>query len=165
MTADDIRACFRKYYQDRFNETGLFEFGVCGEGFYSQVVFDAFIITPHRQVMKGFEFKVSRQDFLADLKPKKRHRSNYPADQPKWKYYLQFCNLFYWVCPEGLIKPEEVEAPAGLIWIENKAPSFFGYLALKKRPRRIDPAPDLAMQRKVLFLFASRAKTREGKYF
>lgn len=44
MTADDIRACFREYYQPRFNETGLFEFGVCGEGYYAQCKFDAFII-------------------------------------------------------------------------------------------------------------------------
>lgn len=168
MTADDIRACFREYYQYRFNETGLFEFGVCGEGYYAQCKFDAFIITPHRQVMKGYEFKVSRQDFLNDLKPRRRRWLNCPGEDLKWKYYLQFCNLFYFVCPEGLIRPDEVPAPAGLIWIVGEPPGPMHQrwaFNLKKRPKRTDPGPDLAMQRKVLFLFASRAKTREGRYF
>jgi len=169
MTAVDIRACFREYYQYRFNEVGLFEFEISGVTYPKERCrFDAFMIVPHRQIMKGFEFKVSRSDFLADLKvrPKKFYWGQQAGGgEAKWKAYLKYCNLFCFVCPEGLIKPEEVEAPAGLIWIVGIPPRF--YLAVKKRPRRTMPAGgmDLALQRRILFLFAARAKTREGSYF
>ncbi len=163
LTANDIRACFREYYQYRFNEVGLFEFGINGEDYYSQCKFDAFMITPHRKIMKGFEFKVSRSDFLNDLKLKRRHWSNFPGDKPKWKYYLEYCNLFFWVCPEGLIRPEEVETPAGLIWIVGDPPLF--HFQIKKRPKRTTQNMDIELQRRILFLFAARAKTRNGSYF
>jgi hypothetical protein len=164
LTADDIRACFREYYQYRFNEVGLFEFGISGQDmgdiYYWGCQFDAFMITPHRQIMKGFEFKVSRSDFLAD---QKSQRKRYREGGPKWKAYLRYCNLFYWVCPEGLIKPEEVEAPAGLIWIVGDPPRF--HLDVKKRPKRTTQNMDIELQRRILFLFAARAKTRNAAYF
>ena len=50
----------------------------------------------------AYEIKVSRSDFLRD---------------DKWREYLPYCNEFYFVCPWGLIDPEEVEDPAGLLWI------------------------------------------------
>ena len=49
----------------------------------------------------GYEIKVSRQDFRRDH---------------KWMSYLQYCNLFYFVVPWGLIHPAEVPPEAGLIW-------------------------------------------------
>lgn len=174
MTAVDIRACFREYYQYRFNEVGLFEFEISGVNYPKEPCrFDAFMITPHRQVMKGFEFKVSRSDFLADLKtrPKKFHwGQDAGGGEAKWRAYIKYCNLFYFVCPEGIILPNEVPPPAGLIWIEERPPkNLFSrfYFNLKKRPRRTMPAGgmDLALQRRILFLFAARAKTREGSYF
>ena len=168
LTADDIRACFREYYQYRFNEVGLFEFEISiGDYCQRPSRFDAFMITPHRKVMKGFEFKISRSDFLADLKSCPIKYGFFGAvegsDMPKWKAYLKYCNLFYWVCPEGLIKPEEVEIPAGLIWIIGKPPVF--YLCVKKRPKRTTQNMDIELQRRILFLFAARAKTRNGSYF
>lgn len=176
MIAADIRACFREYYQYRFNEVGLFEFEISGVNYPKEPCrFDAFMITPHRQVMKGFEFKVSRSDFLADqkIRPKKFYWGQEAGGgEAKWRAYIKYCNLFFFVCPEGLIKPEEVEAPAGLIWIVGEPPppphhlkSF--YFDLKKRPKRTMPTGgmDLALQRRILFLFAARAKTRNGSYF
>lgn len=174
LTAADIRACFREYYQYRFNEVGLFEFRISGD---FQIMnnfscrdcqFDAFMITPHRKIMKGFEFKVSRSDFLADLKPRQKKRSlwtgiEYDDGSPKYKGYLKYCNLFYWVCPERLIQPEEIEAPTGLIWIVGNPPLF--HLQVKKRPKRTNQNMDIELQRRILFLFAARAKTREGSYF
>jgi len=174
LTANDIRACFREYYQYRFNEVGLFEFRISG-GFqitnnvsYRDCQFDAFMITPHRKIMKGFEFKISRSDFLADLKPRPKMRSlwtgiEYDDGSPKWKGYLRYCNLFFWVCPEELIRPEEIESPAGLIWIVGEPPLF--HLRVKKRPKRTCEFMDIELQQRILFLFAARTKTRNGSYF
>ena len=49
----------------------------------------------------GYEVKISRSDFKRDR---------------KWTSYLEFCNLFFFVTPWGLIQPEEVPEEAGLIW-------------------------------------------------
>ena len=60
-----------------------------------------------RPCITGYEIKVSRSDFERD---------------PKWHLYLQYCNEFYFVCPAGLIKKEELPDDVGLIWYnpENK---------------------------------------------
>jgi len=50
----------------------------------------------------GYEVKVSRSDF---------HR-----DQ-KWRAYLRYCNLFFFVTPWELIRADEVPEEAGLIWV------------------------------------------------
>jgi hypothetical protein len=161
VTASDIRACFREYYQYRFAEVGLFEFGISYDGDYFGCIFDAFIIVPHRQFFKGFEFKVSRSDFLSDQKRKNKY---YGPDVPKWRRYLKYCHLFYWVTPEGLVKPEEVETPAGLIWICPLERGGFGFRVMK-RPRRTTPSMDPKLIQRILFFFAARAKTRSGRYF
>lgn len=54
------------------------------------------------QLTWGYEIKVSRSDFLND---------------EKWHEYLPFCHEFYWVCPWGLIQPNEVGEGAGLMWV------------------------------------------------
>ena len=50
----------------------------------------------------GYEVKINRQDFRRDK---------------KWEKYLEYCNIFYFVTPWGLINIEEVPSEAGLIWI------------------------------------------------
>ena len=167
ITANDIRACFREYYQYRFNEVGLFEFRISYEN-YRDCQFDAIMISPHRRIIKGFEFKVSRSDFLTDLKIRPKIRSlwtgiEYDDGSPKWKGYLKYCNLFFWVCPEELIKPEEIESPAGLIWIVGEPPLF--HLRVKKRPQKINKDMPIELQQRILFLFAARTKTRNASYF
>ncbi len=52
----------------------------------------------------GYEVKVSRNDFLND---------------EKWREYLTTCNQFSWVCPYGLIKPEEVGDGVGLMYVSK----------------------------------------------
>lgn len=66
------------------------------------------------EVVKEFEIKISRSDFKADFKKKRKHdRLQNPS-----KYRTQCIpNKFYYVCPEGLIKPEEVPEYAGLIYV------------------------------------------------
>ncbi len=65
----------------------------------------------------GYEVKISRSDFLRDR---------------KWTRYLEYCNVFYFVTPWGLIDSREVPEEAGLIWTtktgegiryQKKAPS------------------------------------------
>jgi len=64
----------------------------------------------------GYEIKISRGDYLSD---------------EKWPEYLDLCNEFYFVCPHGVIKPEEVSMNVGLLvasktgsklWTRKKAP-------------------------------------------
>ncbi len=84
---------------------------------------DAVIIdTAHRWV-RGFEIKTNRADFQKD---------------DKWTLYTQFCSSLSIVCPEGIIKPEEIEKPFGLVWIRSE-PDFAweisGYGKWIKRPK------------------------------
>jgi len=151
MTSKDIQEVFRQHYKYRFNYTGLFEFEITEN--YTSCRFDAIIIHAHRQYIQGFEFKVSRIDFLNDL-----HNG-------KWKKYLQYCHSFLWACPESLIQPEEIELPAGLMWICPNEKTDDHYLKIIKKPKRIIPSPDIELLQKILFLFASRAKNRSGDYF
>ena len=51
--------------------------------------------------LTGYEVKVSRSDFLNDQ---------------KWPDYLPHCRCFSFVCPKGLIQPEELTDEVGLIW-------------------------------------------------
>lgn len=55
------------------------------------------------------EVKRSRADFLADAK--KPHRSGEALGMGNWRYYL---------CPEGLIKPEELPEKWGLIYANTR---------------------------------------------
>lgn len=58
-----------------------------------------------------FEVKRSRNDFIADFKKKDKH---YSASNGFG------CNYFYYACPEGLIKRDEIPEYAGLIYCNNK---------------------------------------------
>jgi hypothetical protein len=48
----------------------------------------------------GYEIKVSRNDFVRD---------------DKWKQYMDYCNLFYFVAPQGIIEPGELPDGVGLV--------------------------------------------------
>lgn len=69
----------------------------------------------------GYEVKVSRGDFLQDN---------------KWTGYLNFCNQFSFVCPEGLIKEEELPLEVGLTYYKPQT----GRLRVKRKAveRKID---------------------------
>lgn len=164
MTAPEIETVFRNHYRNRFQEVGLFGFSP-GEG-----IFDVFIIAPHRRIFKGFEIKISHSDFLRE---KKEARERYfrwgdgtHLGEKKGERYLRYCHLFYYVCPEGIIQPEEVDSPAGLLWVSPKKSTgyLYSYFSVKKRPKR-NPGPDAELCHKILFLFAARTKTRAGDYF
>jgi len=50
-----------------------------------------------------YEIKVSRADFLSDIRSE------------KWKGYLEHCHRFYFAVPSGMVKKEEIPSGAGLI--------------------------------------------------
>lgn len=54
------------------------------------------------------ECKASRADFLADKK--KRFRINPECGMGDWRFFM---------CPTGLIKPEELPKGWGLLWVEG----------------------------------------------
>lgn len=67
---------------------------------------DAVIVDTYKRWIRGFEIKLTRADFLRDM---------------KWEKYTEFTSSLTIVCPEGLIQPEEIRKPFGLLWIsENK---------------------------------------------
>ncbi len=69
-----------------------------------------------RPCVSGYEIKVARSDFNKDQ---------------KWHFYLPYCNVFYFVCPSGLIQPEELPPEAGLLWASTTGSRLFE----KKKPR------------------------------
>ena len=76
-----------------------------------------------QQCFTGYEVKVDRSDFMND---------------DKWHTYLPYCNEFYFVCPTGLIKPDEVGQEAGLMYLSKTGTRLF---RKKKAPhRQCDPA-------------------------
>lgn len=76
-------------------------------------------------VFTGYEVKTYRSDFMRD---------------DKWHRYLEFTHRFYFACPSGLIKPEEVPEGIGLVWC-NEA----GGTTVRKaaKYRRIDISRDM----------------------
>lgn len=77
-----------------------------------------------RPLTWGYEIKVSRADFLGDN---------------KWQAYLDYCNDFYFVCPAGVIRPEELPAEAGLLYVASTGRSLF---TKKKAPSRQVTVPE-----------------------
>ena len=70
----------------------------------------------------GYEIKVSRQDFLNDQ---------------KWQEYMDYCHAFYFVCPLGLIHPDELPKEVGLMVGSKNLKK----LVTKRKAVRSDPDP------------------------
>ncbi len=58
----------------------------------------------------GYEIKTSRRDFLSDN---------------KYQGYLKYCNTFYFVCPSGIIKKEELQDEIGLLYVSSTGNVLF----------------------------------------
>lgn len=71
-----------------------------------------------RLKMTGYEIKESRGDFLRD---------------EKWHGYRQYCHELSFVCPHGLIKPDELPADIGLLYASKTKTRLF---TKKKAARR-----------------------------
>lgn len=113
MTANDLKNHLRRLgtlYIDEFTWNGL--------------RIDAIVIEIRSRTVRGFEVKVSRGDYFADK---------------KWQLYSEFCSSLSIVCPDGLIQPDEVSDPFGLLWIDK-----VGNFNWKKRPKNIQSRNSLA---------------------
>jgi len=66
----------------------------------------------------GYEIKITRNDFKRDR---------------KWQSYLEYCHLFYFVTPHGLIAPHEVPEEAGLCYVTKNQQAI---RTVKKAPFR-----------------------------
>ena len=96
MTSVDIKKILS---QHAYNDIFIPEFT------YGDLRIDAILLDTRHRWIRGYEIKVDRSDFLKD---------------GKWTQYTQFCSSICIVCPEGLIQPEEIEKPFGLIWVFEK---------------------------------------------
>lgn len=99
MTADEIKILLRNRFA--FSTSSIF----IPEYTWGNLRIDALIINTQKRLIRGFEIKVNRSDFLQD---------------EKWIMYSQFCSSLSIACPEGLIQPNEVSKPFGLLWILEK---------------------------------------------
>jgi len=90
----------------------------------------------------GYEIKVSRGDFLHD---------------EKWRAYLPFCNAFYFVCPTGMIKPEELPADTGLMYVSKTGTKLF---TKKKAPYRSE---NLTLEPIYKYVLMHRAKISRAR--
>ena len=111
MTAKDIKLKLSELA--RYGNSSVY----VPEFTFNMLRIDAIIINIHHRWIRGFEIKVNRNDFHND---------------EKWMFYAEFCSSLSIVCPEGLIQPEEIRAPFGLLWIkENKDDCYWW----RKKPK------------------------------
>lgn len=100
--------------------------------------FDFMALRPyHDYRLWGFEIKMNRQDFLQDK---------------KWHHYLDYCHLFYFVCPnESIIQPNELPKEVGLLYsYQNGQPKLRAKRKAKYRPMYDEPKKLLAMSMMLL---------------
>ena len=89
---------------------------------------DSLIIETRKRWIRGFEIKVSREDWVADH---------------KWQLYSEFCSSLSIACPVGLIKPDEVSKPFGLLYVIENGEGYYGH-KWAKRPKRFQNREALA---------------------
>jgi len=97
-----------------------------------------------RPCVSGYEIKVSRSDFNKDQ---------------KWHHYLPYCNLFYFVCPSELIRPEELPPEVGLLWASKTGARLF---EKKKANYRTVTIPE-SLYRYILMCRVKVAKKYESR--
>lgn len=94
----------------------------------------------HGHLIQGIEIKVSRSDFLHEMK------------QPeKSEPVMRYCGRWWLACPKGMVKPEELPPTWGMLELVDK-----GALRVKVK------APILKPQPVTLGFFASLCRRRAG---
>ncbi len=88
---------------------------------------DSFIVTKSNYGVE-FEIKLSRSDFRADFKKITKHQTMKSGEGwvPGWHTWdltkMNRPNKFYYVCPVGMIAPEEIPTYAGLVYFTDTYP-------------------------------------------
>ena len=67
----------------------------------------------------GYEIKVDRQDFEQDQ---------------KWIDYLPYCHEFYFACPAGLVRSDELPSNVGLVWVSSTGKPHTKHKAEHRQP-------------------------------
>ncbi|MCM1179979.1 MAG: MmcB family DNA repair protein [Clostridium sp.] len=116
VTSTDIKMALAEYHPKDYFIT---ECKTCSTYFpdpQGLLIFDGLAVRKSYTgpCITGYEIKVSRSDFLQDA---------------KWHLYLQYCNEFYFVVPNGLISKDELPENVGLIYYYPESGS------LKKRKK------------------------------
>ncbi|ASS76839.1 hypothetical protein CIG75_19090 [Tumebacillus algifaecis] len=91
----------------------------------------------------GYEVKVDRQDFLRD---------------EKWPGYMKHCHRFSFVCPHGLIQPEELPDDVGLIYYKPEKGTL--YTKRKALYRNIVMSSDM-----LYYILLSRTESDRHPFF
>jgi hypothetical protein len=104
------------------------------------------------------EIKISRGDFLADLKNKtEKHRLLREA--MKGRSTVPVPNHFVYVCPEGVIRPEDIEGLpyAGLLWV-SKGGWFRWQTGVPQIHKNKCPFDDATLAEKFYYAMLNMAK-------
>ena len=120
MTSDDIQHKLHKYAS--YSNIYVPEFT------WGSLRIDALLIDVQHRWIRGFEIKVRKSDYVKDN---------------KWTEYSKFCSSLCIVCPEGLIQPEEVGEPFGLMWVMERN-NTWDPIIWKKRPKNFQNRNSLA---------------------
>lgn len=107
-------------------------------------VFDVWIMPRSWKnfITKGYEIKVSRQDFINDT---------------KWRKYLEFCHEFYFVAPPGVIDKSELPAEAGLLVTSTNCKKL--YMKKKAPYRGVEIQTDI-----FIYIIMCRARISANEY-
>ena len=112
------------------------------------------------------EIKISRADFFNDKKKERKHQileGTYVLKEYE-KAYPMRPNYFYYVVPEGLVKPEEIPPYSGLIYITEVYP----YVSIKVAAPKIhgDKADEVALnlQDKFYYNYITWKEKAEEEY-
>lgn len=112
ITSKDIQSFILKHWlQEHHNPYTVANFSSGGYG-------EADVLAISRAgIATEFEIKMSRSDFFADFKkPKHKYFQRENLKGNLQSLYIKLPNKFYFACPKGLIKPQEVPEYAGLIY-------------------------------------------------
>lgn len=110
MTSQEIKSLLKKRYEDK-RQWIFFEECPVGTGWKGSNYIDFYVLAAWPSANNkriAFEIKVSRQDFLNEIKNPVKRR---PA--------LFFSNEFYFIVPKGLIDIKELPIECGLMEVEN----------------------------------------------
>jgi len=150
VNLDEIKQYFisRRYYGKWIS---LFEFGI------GSCRFDLIRVDCWKHRISGFEFKISKNDLMADN---------------KWQNYLKYCNTFSFAMPMAITKEAKEKLPSNIgimgFWKWKYKDELFvkdyhvdGEWLKKPRGKEISQETYI----KVISLLLARAKFRAGDIF
>ena len=107
----------------------------------------------HHYSRYSYEIKVSRADFLKELKePKKRRMA------------LAYSNYYYFITPPGLVKPEELPLEAGLKEVHPPLTELRDYRikTVHEAPRREPITPNWSFMAQLMRQCVKQGVIKEG---